>query len=113
MRYIHSLLKITLVTVLFWSSSCMTTKTNVGAFKENEGNIYTYAKGKQIWLFWGFLPMGRTNVNTPGNGNCQVVTRYNVGDALISFFTLGFVRTYTIKINAKRKEQNQPQNTSN
>ncbi len=33
----------------------MTTKSNVGAFRENEGNIYTYAKGKQAWIFWGLL----------------------------------------------------------
>ncbi len=88
----------------------MTTKTNVGAYRENEGKVYTYAKGKQVWIFWGFLPVGRTKVDTPGDGNCQVVTRYNVADALVSFFTVGFVRTYTIKINAKRKEQG---NTSN
>lgn len=103
MKFVY---KITLVFLLLFTASCMTTKTNVGAYRETQGEIYTYAKGKQIWIFWGLLPVGRTHVNTPGDGNCQVVTRYNVADALINFLTAGFVKTYTIKINAKRKEQN-------
>ncbi len=93
-------------------TSCMTTKTNVGAFRENEGSIYTYAKGKQVWIFWGLLPVGRTKVNTPGDGDCQVVTRFNVADVLVNFFTGGFVKTYTIKVNAKKKTQTQQSNPS-
>ncbi len=83
-------------------SSCMTTKTNVGAYKETVGNEYTYAKGKQIWLFWGLVPIGRTNVNTPGNGNCQVITKFNFGDVLISGLTGGIITTYSIKVKAKK-----------
>jgi hypothetical protein len=88
------------ITTIF--SSCMTTKTNVGAYRETQGNEYTYAKGKQIWLFWGLIPLGRTSVNTPGNGNCQVVTKFNFGDVLISGLTGGIVTTYTIKVKAKK-----------
>ena len=84
-------------------TSCMTTKTNVGAYKETQGEEYTYAKGKQIWLFWGLLPLGRTSVNTPGDGNCQVITRYNFSDVLISGLTAGIVTTETIKVKAKKK----------
>lgn len=95
-----------LVTVFISSmlTSCMTTKTSVGAFKETQGNEYTYAKGKQFWLFWGLLPVGRTNVNTPGDGNCEVVTRFNFGDVLICGLTGGIVTSYTIKVTAKKKE---------
>jgi hypothetical protein len=82
----------------------MTTKTSVGAYKETAGNEYTYARGKQIWLFWGLVPLSRTNVNTPVNGNCEVITRFNVGDIIISSVTAGFVRTQTIKIKAKRTD---------
>jgi hypothetical protein len=84
--------------------SCMTTKTAVGEYKEQQGKEYTYAKGKQLWLFWGIVPIGRTSVNTPGDGNCEVVTRFNVGDALISGLTLGILTSYTIKVKAKRPE---------
>lgn len=84
-------------------TSCLTTKTNVGAYRETEGQEYVYGKGKQIWLFWGIMPLGRTSVNTPGDGNCQVITKFNFGDVLISGLTGGLVTTYTIKVKAKRK----------
>lgn len=74
----------------------------MGAFKETEGQIYTYAKGKQVWLFWGFLPAGRTSVNTPGDGNCKIITRVNLTDVIISTVTAGIVTTQTIKVKAKR-----------
>lgn len=90
--------------VLTSLNSCMTTKTSVGAYTETQGNEYTYDKGKQVWLFWGLIPLGRTNVNTPNDGNCQVVTRYNFGDFLISGLTCGIVSTQTIKVNAKKKD---------
>lgn len=93
------LLAITVSTSL---TSCMTTKTSVGAYRETQGNEYTYAKGKQIWLFWGLMPLGRASVNTPGNGNCEVITRFNVGDFLISGLTGGIVTTQTIKVKAKK-----------
>lgn len=83
-------------------SSCLTTKTSVGAFKETQGNEYTYSKGKQLWLFWGIMPLGRTNVNTPSNGNCEVITRFTLGDVLISGLTGGIVTSYSIKIKAKK-----------
>lgn len=106
MKKIKSFLFLLLMTVAISSmlTSCMTTKTSVGAFKETQGNEYTYAKGKQFWLFWGILPLGRTNVNTPGDGNCEVITRFNVGDALISCLTGGIVTSYSIKVKAKKKQ---------
>ncbi len=106
MKKIKSFLFLLLMTVAISSmlTSCMTTKTSVGAFKETQGNEYTYAKGKQFWLFWGILPLGRTNVNTPGDGNCEVITRFNVGDALISGLTGGIVTSYSIKVKAKKKQ---------
>lgn len=83
-------------------TSCMTTKTSVGGYREKSGNEYTYGKGKQVWLFWGIMPMGRTNVSTPPDGSCEVITRFNFGDFLISGITGGIVTTQTIKVKAKR-----------
>lgn len=91
-----------LITSVF--SSCMMTKTSVGPYKETEGKEYTYAKAKQIWLFWGIVPLGRTSVNTPGDGNCEIITKRAPGDMLVTFLTLGIVSSYTIKVNAKKKE---------
>lgn len=84
--------------------SCMMTKTSVGEYKEQAGQEYVYAKGKQMWLFWGLIPMGRTNVNTPKDGNCEVITKYTVGDVLVTVLTAGIVKTYTIKVMAKKPE---------
>jgi hypothetical protein len=92
-----------LAIVLIAISSCMTTKTQVGTFREQQGEEYTYAKAKQIWLFWGLFPVGRASANTPASGNCEVVTRKNLGDVIISTLTAGIVTTYTIKINAKKE----------
>ncbi len=92
------------VAISFMLTSCMITKTSVGAFEEQQGREYTYAKGKQIWLFWGLIPLGRTNVNTPGDGNCEVITKFNFGDVLISGLTFGFIRSYSIKVKAREKE---------
>ena len=83
-------------------SSCLTTKTNVGNYREATGNRYTYSKAKQVWLFWGILPIGRTHTSTPSNGSCQVITRFNLTDLLISGITGGIVTTETIKVEAKK-----------
>ncbi len=84
-------------------SSCLTTKTSVGPYKETQGEEYTYAKAKQMWLFWGIFPLGRTNVNTPSDGNCEVITRFKFSDVLISGITGGILTSYSITIKAKRK----------
>jgi len=104
MTQFYTKMKFLFLSVLILSavSSCMTTKTNVGSYRETQGEEYTYAKGKQMWLFWGLIPLGRTSVSTPADGNCQVITRYNAGDAIISSLTGGIFTTHTIKIKAKR-----------
>ncbi len=84
-------------------SSCMTTRTNVGLYKETEGREEKYSKGKQVWIFWGTVPIGRTRLETPSTGNCQIVTRQNVKDIAISIVTAGFVKSQTIKVNIKKK----------
>ncbi|MDD4149239.1 MAG: hypothetical protein PHE33_04365 [Bacteroidales bacterium] len=50
----------------------------------------------------GIVPIGKTSVNTPGDGNCEVVTRFTVGDALISGLTGGILTSYSIKVKAKK-----------
>jgi hypothetical protein len=92
-----------LVFVLLTMSACMTTKTQVGTYKEQQGREYTYAKAKQIWLFWGIIPVGRASANTPASGNCEVVTKLKFVDLLITSLTGGIVSTYSIKINAKEE----------
>lgn len=95
-----------IVSILSIFSSCMTTKTSVGEYKQLEGDVYTYAKAKQIWLFWGIVPIGRTDVATPTDGNCEIVTRKNVTDVIITILTVGIVTTHTIKVHAKKIKSN-------
>ena len=84
-------------------SSCMTTKTAVGSYKESTGDTYTYAKTKQIWLFWGLVPLGRASVATPSDGSCQIITKFKFIDILIMDLTGGIIITQTIKVKAKRQ----------
>ena len=104
MRKIKSLFTLLAITLILTTTmnSCMVTKTSVGQYTETSGEEYTYARGKQLWLFWGIVPLGRTNVNTPKDGNCQVVTKYNFGDFLITGLTGGILSSYSIKVKAKK-----------
>ena len=97
--------KLLLLSVIILSfTSCMMTKTPVGKYTETPGQEYTYSKGKQFWLFWGAIPVGRTSLSTPTDGVCQVVTKYRIGDILISGLTGGIVTSYSIKIEAKKAQ---------
>lgn len=82
-------------------SSCMTTRTSVGNYQESRkagAKTFTYARGKQCYLFWGLVPLGRTNVATPPHGNCQIRTCYNFWDALVSALTAGIFEMQTITV---------------
>lgn len=89
-----------LVIVVF--SSCMVTQTTVGQFREVKGKEYVYSRGKQVWLIEGLIPVGRADVATPAHGNCEVKTYYDFGDFLINTITLGLIKTYSIKVTAKK-----------
>ncbi|MEY3592344.1 MAG: hypothetical protein RLZZ38_1320 [Bacteroidota bacterium] len=94
---------ITLLAVITLMTSCMMTKTPVGAYLETPGKEVTFDKGKQFWLFWGIMPIGRTHVNTPSNGNCQVVTKIRLTDFIISGLTGGIVTSTSIKVEVKEQ----------
>jgi hypothetical protein len=89
-------------TFLFSTQSCMTTKTQVGQFREKQGNEYVFDKGKQMWLFWGLIPIGRTSVNTPSDGACEVITKFRITDVIICGLTGGIVTSHSIKVKAKK-----------
>jgi len=92
-----------MVFILFLAlSSCMTTKTTVGTYKEETGKEYTYDKAKQLYLFWGLIPLGRTDAKTPTDGSCEIITKHKAGDFLISFFTVGLLSSQTIIVKDKK-----------
>ena len=94
---------ITILAVITLLTSCMMTKTPVGAYLETPGKEVTCDKGKQFWLVWGLMPIGRTHVNTPSNGNCQVTTKIKLTDFIISGLTGGIVTSTSIKVEVKQQ----------
>ena len=104
-KFSRRLLLVALLSLSISLPSCMTTRTNVGAYKEKTGDVYTYARGKQVWLFWGIVPLRRTHVSTPVSKDCQVVTKFSLGDFLISGLTGGLVMTESIKVLAKKEKE--------
>lgn len=89
----------------------MTTKTPVGNYLSQQGKEVTYDKGKQMWLFWGIIPIGRQHVNTPSSGDCQVVTKFRLSDVLISSLTGGLITSYSIKVEVKKGNEMSDQTT--
>ena len=79
-------------------SSCMTTRTSINNYKETVGQEYRYAKGKQCYLFWGLIPIGRTTVATPVEDPCQVRTSFRFIDALCTTLTGGFSRCRLLRL---------------
>lgn len=88
--------------VLLCGTSCMTTRTSVGSYNQAPGQTYQYSKGKQCYLFWGLIPLGRTSIATPEDGVCQVRTKFNFVDWLVSGLTGGIFSMQSIRVYAKR-----------
>lgn len=97
-----------MLAVLTLLPSCMTTRTSVGSYRETEGDEYVYAKGKQCYLFWGLVPLGRARVATPADGNCEVRTRYGFWDAFLSVITGGIFEMQSIRVYAKHPQKADP-----
>lgn len=93
---------LTLIAVLLCCTSCLTTRTSLRGYKAVEGEEYTFERGKQCYLFWGAIPLGHTNVDTPDDGVCQIRTYYGPGDAIVTWLTGGIFCMQTIKVKAKR-----------
>ncbi len=96
-----------LLAVLTLMPSCMSTRTSVQNFKEAQGQQYLYAKGRQCYLFWGLIPLGRTSVATPAEQPCQVRTRFGFWDAFLSVITGGIFSMQQIRIYAKHTPTDQ------
>lgn len=90
--------------VMFFCQSCFSTRTAVGDYqmlnRNNQAESFTYSKGKQLYLFWGLVPLGRTQVAVPQNGCCEIRTYFNFWDVLLDAFTGGLLSMQTIKVKA-------------
>ena len=84
--------------------SCMTTNTNVKNYDDLDGQEYYYAKGKQNYLFWGLLPLGKPNIQVPENEPCQIRTTTTFVDGLVSDLTIGIFSMQSVRILTKRQQ---------
>jgi len=92
-----------LLAALMVLPSCMTTRTSTNGFNEAQGKEYYFDRGKQCYLFWGLLPLGRRQLEVPKNKQpIQVRTRMGFIDGLCTTLTAGIFSMQTIRIVAKR-----------
>ena len=83
--------------------SCMTTRTSTYGYNEATGKEYFFDHGKQCYLFWGLLPLGRRQLEVPKNKQpIQVRTRVGFVDGLVTTLTAGIFSMQTIRVVAKR-----------
>ena len=86
--------------------SCFTTRTSVGDYrvstKVDKASSYNYSKAKQVYMFWGLLPLGRARAAVPRHGNCEIRTGIGFGDFLVTLLTGGIISMQTVKVKAPR-----------
>ncbi len=92
------------LSVLMFLPSCMTTNTNVKNYDDLDGQEYYYAKGKQNYLFWGLLPLGKPNIQVPENEPCQIRTTTTFVDGLVSDLTIGIFSMQSVRVLTKRQQ---------
>ena len=91
-----------IMSMLMLLPSCMTTNTNVKNYDDLDGQEYFYAKGKQNYLFWGLLPIGKPNIQVPENEPCQIRTTTTFVDGLVSDITAGIFCMQSVRVLTKR-----------
>lgn len=81
--------------------SCFGTRTAVGNYAQEvrvKQEEYKYSRGKQVYLLWGLIPLGRKQVAIPEHTPYQIRTRMNVADLLVFWLTAGIVDMQTIQV---------------
>ena len=80
----------------------MSTRTSVANYQMTKGEEVCYSKGRQCYLFWGLIPLGRTRVSPPPDRVCEVRTRYGFWDAFVSLITCGIFEMQQIRVYTKK-----------
>lgn len=81
------------------TQSCMVTRTTIGEGPVGRSaNTMVYSKTKQLYIFFGLIPLGHSQPAIPSSKDLQIKTSYNIGDVLINCITLGIVSSQTIKV---------------
>jgi hypothetical protein len=94
--------QISLIAVLLLSlNSCYINRHTVGdgpQGKAKKSQTKTFARKKQVYLFWGSIAAGTAQPRIPTDQGYQIKSSYNVGDMFINALTGGIVGTRTVKI---------------
>lgn len=89
----------TTIALLLLGTSCMTHRHTIGEGPVGaRGKTKIHSRAKQMYLFWGLVPLGRPEPHRPNHHNYQIKTGANFGDAVLSTITLGLVQWRTIRI---------------
>lgn len=89
-------------------SSCFVSRVDVGsngnkfATTQDKATII-YSKTKNVYLFWGLLPISNQQPPTPPGCNYTVETRTDLFDVLLFALTDGIFGMQTVKILVKSK----------
>ncbi len=109
MKKIHILLMTAVVAVL---SSCYSTRTTVGDFNkltdDGDTNVGIVSKTKQCYVIANLVPLSMKHAETPPSVNCQIVTKFNPLDMLVSTCTGGLFSMKTIKVYGVASEGYEP-----
>lgn len=95
-----------IITLAMLSTSCMTTKTSVGNYDQQEGEKEKFDKDRSVWILWGIVPISQADAKTPRDGDCLVRTKMKLVDFLVFGITGGFVITYSVDVFVKEEEEN-------
>ena len=87
-------------------NSCMTHRHTVGDGPVGKiGRIDTYSTTKQMYLFWGLMPLGHSQGAIPTHGNYQIKTSHNIVDAFLTGITGGIFSVRTVKVYVKKGDR--------
>ena len=92
-------------------TSCYTTKTSIGEYKQLSRTMesYEYDQARQFYLLSGLIPLGHPQPRIPDEP-CMIRTKSKFVDYLISAVTLGIASSRTIEVFALKGGSAYPMN---
>src|SRR5579863_5893854 len=89
-------------------NSCFVNRTTVADGPIGKEKSIKYAKAKQMYLFWGLVPIGQAQPRTPVECGYQVKSVFNFWDMLVSTITGGIFDLRTVKILVRKESPCDP-----
>jgi len=91
------------VLLLIFLTSCMVNRHTVGDGPVGKsGRTEIYSSTKQMYLFWGIMPLGFATPDVPKDGNYQIKTSFNIVDDILTGITGGVFSMRTVRVIVKK-----------